>query len=295
MPSKHENKGGHTEPSREGRLYVVATPIGNLSDITLRALDTLRSVHLIAAEDTRHTRKLLSHYDIHKPLVSYHSQNVLQRGPELIARMGEGEDVALVTDAGTPAISDPGALLVQQVIEQGLDVTVIPGPTASVAALVVSGLPTHPFAFLGFPPSRGSGRNRFFASHATLPMTLVLYESPQRLLKTLEDMLQHWGDRRIAVAREITKRYEEVFRGTVAEAKTHYSPGAKGELTLVVAGSSGEEKSADVDLNWQQELCQLLRESGMSVKEATHEIVQRHKLPRRLVYQEALKLKESQP
>ena len=271
---------------------MVATPLGNLADITLRALDTLRSVHLIAAEDTRHTRKLLSHYDIHKPLVSYHCQNARERGRGLVARMHEGQDIALVTDAGTPGISDPGALLVHQAIEEGLPVTVIPGPTASIAALVVSGLPTHPFAFLGFPPSRGSGRRHFFSAYAALSMTLILYESPQRLQRTLEDILLHWGNRRIAVAREITKRFEELFRGTVAEAKDHYSPGARGELTLVIEGVGMKEETVDADFTWQLELGQLLRKSGMTVKEAANEIAQRYQVPRRVVYQEALKLKE---
>ena len=289
MPSKLVNRTG--EASEPGTLYVVATPIGNLGDITLRALDTLRSVQLIAAEDTRHTRKLLSHFDIHRPLISYHSRNIHQRGPELLDRIRAGEDIALVTDAGSPTISDPGALLVQQAVESDLPVTVIPGPTASIAALSVSGLPTHPFAFLGFPPSRGSGRSRFFASYSMLSMTLILYESPQRLQRTIEDMLHHWGDRRIAVARELTKHFEEVFRGSIAEAKEYFSQGVKGELTLVVEGSSGGEKAGDAGADWRKELENLLGETDMTVKEATIEIVKRHHLPRRAVYQEALRLK----
>ena len=173
---------------------------------------------------------------------------------------------ALVTDAGTPGISDPGALLVQQALESGVSVTVIPGPTALIAALVASGLPTHPFAFLGFPPARGSGRRRFFSSYAMLPMTLILYESPQRLQRTLEDMLHSWGNRRIAVARELTKRYEEVFRGTISEALDYYSQGVIGELTLVVAGAGREEESAEDGSNWIEELRHLLREPGMTVR-----------------------------
>ena len=278
-------------PAAPGTLFVVATPIGNLADITLRALDVLRCVHLIAAEDTRHTRKLLSFYDIHKPLISYHSHNIRERGQELLGKITAGASVALVTDAGTPGISDPGALLVQQAVERCLPVTVIPGPTALIAALVASGLPTHPFAFLGFPPARGTGRKHFFSSHASLPMTLILYESPQRLRRTLEDMLQSWGDRRIAIAREVTKKFEEFFRGSITEATNHYAEGARGELTLVVEGFRGEQAAEVEQENWQEKLASLLENPRQTVKQATEEIVRRHRLSRRLVYQKALEMR----
>ena len=278
-------------PAAPGALFVVATPIGNLADITLRALDVLRCVHLIAAEDTRHTRKLLSFYDIHKPLISYHSHNIRERGQELLGKITAGASVALVTDAGTPGISDPGALLVQQAVERCLPVTVIPGPTALIAALVASGLPTHPFAFLGFPPARGTGRKHFFSSHASLPMTLILYESPQRLRRTLEDMLQSWGDRRIAIAREVTKKFEEFFRGSITEATNHYAEGARGELTLVVEGFRGEQAAEVEQENWQEKLASLLENPRQTVKQATEEIVRRHRLSRRLVYQKALEMR----
>ena len=278
-------------PAAPGTLFVVATPIGNLADITLRALDVLRCVHLIAAEDTRHTRKLLSFYDIHKPLISYHSHNIRERGQELLGKITAGASVALVTDAGTPGISDPGALLVQQAVERCLPVTVIPGPTALIAALVASGLPTHPFAFLGFPPARGTGRKHFFSSHASLSMTLILYESPQRLGRTLEDMLQSWGDRRIAIAREVTKKFEEFFRGSITEATNHYAEGARGELTLVVEGFRGEQAAEVEQENWQEKLASLLENPRQTVKQATEEIVRRHRLSRRLVYQKALEMR----
>lgn len=271
----------------------MATPIGNLGDITLRALDTLRSVDMIAAEDTRHTRKLLSHYDIHKPLTSYHPHNAAQRGPELLERLLQGQDVALVTDAGTPAISDPGALLVAQALGLDLEVTILPGPTALVAALVVSGLPTHPFVFLGFPPPRGKERRDFFASAAPFSMTRILYESPQRTGRTLEDILQFWGDLRIAVAREMTKIHEEVFRGRVSGALEHFSEGVKGELVLVVEGAgpvSGIDAGGE---NWKEELGCLMADSGLSVKEASEDVASRFGLSRRMVYQEALKIKGS--
>lgn len=295
MPSKPANepeRSAAERPTGGGTLYVVATPIGNLSDITLRALDTLRAVHIIAAEDTRHTRKLLSRYDIHKPLVSYHTHNAVRRGEELLDKMADGKDVALVSDAGTPGISDPGALLVEEAVGRGLAVTVIPGPTALVAALTASGLPTHPFAFIGFAPNRGAARRRFFALYAAFPMTVVLYESPRRLVKTLEDLLGCWGDRRIAVARELTKVHEEVFRGTISEAKAHFTSETKGELTLVVAGA-GEQDVPDAETSdWREELLRLLKEEKAPVKEAASRIADRYGLARRLVYQEALGLRK---
>jgi 16S rRNA (cytidine1402-2'-O)-methyltransferase len=290
MRSKLSNKTGETVIP--GALYVVSTPIGNLSDISLRALETLRSVHLIAAEDTRHTRKLLSHYDIHKPLVSYHSHNLEQRGRELIEKLEVGESVALVTDAGTPGVSDPGALLIAGAIDRGLPVIVIPGATALIAALVASGLPTHPFAFLGFAPARGPGRRKFFASHASLPMTLVLYESPRRLARTLEDILTSWGDRRIAVARELTKRHEEVFRGTVAGCREHFPAEVKGELTLVVEGASEATAATErEERDWRGELRLLLDTPGITVKDAVERIASTSRVPRRTVYKEALRRK----
>jgi 16S rRNA (cytidine1402-2'-O)-methyltransferase len=275
-----------------GILYVVATPIGNLADISLRALDTLRSVDLIAAEDTRHSRKLLAHYDIHKPLISYHSQNMKTRGPQLLQKIHSGGRVALVTDAGTPGISDPGSLLVQQILAMGLEVVSIPGPAALIAALAVSGLPTQPFAFLGFPPSRGAGRTRFFHYYAALPMTVILYEAPQRLLRTLGDLLKFWNNRPIAVARELTKRYEEVYRGTIVDAQAHFSEGVKGEITLVIAGAeldAGNTKDTD---GWIGELEALMKDGAATVKEATARIVAKYGVARRTVYQTALLLKK---
>jgi 16S rRNA (cytidine1402-2'-O)-methyltransferase len=290
MPSKHASN--QEKPEGTGALYMVATPIGNLGDITLRALETLRSVHRIAAEDTRHTKKLLTHFDIHKPLVSYHAHNAHFRGPELVEKMQKGEEIALVTDAGSPGISDPGTLLVHQALEAGIQVIAIPGPTALIAALICSGLPTHPFAFLGFPPNRGSGRQRFFSAYADLTMTLILYEAPQRLQKTLEDILLSWGDRKIAVARELTKKFEEIFRGRVSEAQNHFSKEIKGELTLVVEGRDEKAIAEDEKNNWQEELCNLLQTPDMSVKEASSQIALRFQLPKRLVYQEAIKTKK---
>ncbi len=286
MPSKPATKADSS--STPGTLYIVATPIGNLADMTLRAIETLRSVHLIAAEDTRHTRKLLSHYDIHRPVASYHGKNMEVRGRELIGRIGAGQDVALVTDAGTPGISDPGALLARQAIEHGFSVCVIPGATALITALVGSGLPTHPFAFLGFAPPRGPNRRKFFASHGSLCMTLVLYESPKRLQRTLQDILTAWGDRRVAVGRELTKQYEEVFRGTVTESLDYFSGEIRGELTLVVAGAFEEHALPEEEAAWREELARLLHTAGITLKEAVERTASQYGLSRRMVYQEAL-------
>jgi len=304
MPS---NPGAEKE-AKEGTLYVVSTPIGNLADITLRALDTLRAVNLIAAEDTRHTRKLLSYYDIHKPLISYHGHNARQRGGELIEKIASGQSVALVTDAGTPGVSDPGKLLIEAVLERGIEPVVIPGATALISALVVSGLPTQPFVFLGFPPARGAARRRFFEKNARLEMTLILYESPKRLAKTLKDMLGSWGERRVAVARELTKIHEEIFRGSISEATGHFSGEVRGELTLVVEGAgagsnTGPEPCFDPEssnLNstnqespaWRDELKALLVR-GLSSKEAASAIAGRFNLSRRLAYQAALAMKKA--
>jgi len=291
MRSKHENKPESVSAAGRGTLYLVATPIGNLGDITLRALEVLRSIDLIAAEDTRHTRKLLSHFEIHKPLVSYHSHNLQQRGPDLLARLEAGASVALVTDAGTPGISDPGALLAREAINAGLRVEALPGPTALVAALVLSGLPTHPFAFLGFPPARGSGRGRFFKAHAQLAMTRIVYESASRLQRTLGDMHQAWGNRDIAVARELTKRYEEIFRGTIQEASVHFSEEIKGELTLVVAGNTEEQNPSDTEKQWREALQDLMIDGGLRVREAVEQIVGEFRVSRKTVYEAALKIR----
>ncbi|MFZ2448299.1 MAG: 16S rRNA (cytidine(1402)-2'-O)-methyltransferase [Syntrophobacteraceae bacterium] len=275
---------------REGQLFIVATPIGNLADITLRALETLRSVDLIAAEDTRHTRKLLSRYDIHKPLISYHENNARQRGAEILEKIASGQSVAVVTDAGTPGISDPGMLLISEALPRGVEPVPIPGPTALVSALVVSGLPAHPFAFLGFPPPRGTVRRRFFVEYAAVAMTLILYESPKRLAKTLKDIHETWGDRRVAVARELTKIHEEVFRGTVSEALAHFEGEVRGELTLVVEGFGAEAAPGSGSEGWEAELERLIGK-GVSSKGAALDIAVKFSIPRRTVYQAAVKMR----
>lgn len=290
MPSKPEAET--MDEGKEGKLFIVATPIGNLADISLRALDTLRSADLIAAEDTRHTRKLLTHYDIHKPLTSYHEHNARERGEELIGKILRGLSIAVVTDAGTPGISDPGTLLIEAALQHGIEPVAIPGPTALISALVISGLPTHPFAFLGFAPAKGAQRRRFFEQYARVAMTLIMYESPKRLSRTLDEMLKSWGDRRVAVSRELTKFHEEVFRGIISSALEHFAGEVRGELTLVVegAGAGPDSTTAVSQTDWQSELKSLL-ESGHSLKEATEAISITFALPRRTVYQAALSIK----
>lgn len=285
---------GRSEDCGQGKLYIVATPVGNLSDITLRALETLRCADLIAAEDTRHTRKLLAKYDIHKPLVSYHENNARQRGGELLEKIKAGASVAVVTDAGTPGISDPGALLIESALDHGIEPIPIPGPSALILALVVSGLPAHPFCFLGFPPPRGSQRRLFFTENASASMTVILYESPKRLAKTLKEILDSWGDRRIAVARELTKIHEEVFRGRVSEALIHFEGEVRGEISLVVEGAAAvgaRGGAAEVPLcseNWEEELRKII-DGGVSSKEAASLISARFNIPRRTAYKAAVK------
>jgi 16S rRNA (cytidine1402-2'-O)-methyltransferase len=221
-----------------GILYIVSTPIGNLEDITLRALRVLREVDLIAAEDTRHTHRLLAHYDIHTPRTSYFEGNEIRKTEKLIARLKAGEAIALVSDAGTPTISDPGYRLLIQCIEADIPIIPIPGPSACIAAASVAGLPLHNFAFEGFLSPKSGRRKRRLTELREERRTLIFYESPHRLIAFLEDVLEVFGERRVSIARELTKKFEEVFRGTVSEAieKLQVTP-PRGEFTLVIAGS----------------------------------------------------------
>jgi 16S rRNA (cytidine1402-2'-O)-methyltransferase len=260
-------------------LYVVATPIGNLEDVTLRALRVLREVSLIAAEDTRTTRKLLSHHGIRARLLSYNEHNKAARIPRLLAALKEG-DVALVSEGGTPAISDPGLDLVAAAVEAGFAVTPIPGPSAVTAALAVSGLPTRQFTYLGFLPRRSGERRRLLASLRYDPRTVLAFESPHRLRRSLEDLRREWGDRRLAVCRELTKAFEEVFRGRISEALERFAE-PRGEFTLVVEGATDapppplEEARRDLLRR---------REAGETARRAVPEVTKRYGLPRREVY-----------
>ncbi len=220
-----------------GNLYIVPTPIGNLEDITVRALRVLRSVPLIAAEDTRHSLKLLNHYDIHTRLTSYHQHNEQSKAGDLIAALASG-DVALITDAGTPGISDPGAELIAQALEAGIHVIVLPGANAITTALTASGLPSNSFRFYGFPPRKDGELRAFLAERAAFPETLIFYESPQRLIKTLGAMRDVFGERQAVAGLELTKLFEEYARGTISDLIAHFErEPIRGEVTLLVHGT----------------------------------------------------------
>ena len=221
-----------------GLLYVVATPIGNLEDITVRAARILREADLIAAEDTRHTRKLLAHLDIHTPLTSFHAHSGTARLDRVLRSLAEGKNVALVTDAGTPGIADPGQPLIAAAAARGIPVVPVPGPTAAAAAVSIAGFPGNMFCFLGFLPGRPSRRKRLLAGVADLPFTLVVFASPHRLVADLQTCQACLGDREIMVARELTKLHEEVLRGTISEMAAHFAVNApRGEFTLAIRGA----------------------------------------------------------
>jgi len=215
-------------------LYIVATPIGNLADITLRAIDTLKSVDLIACEDTRHTKILLNHYNIKRPLVSYFEHNKIKRSKEIIALLKEGKDVALVSDAGTPGISDPGYRIIKDAIDSDINVVAIPGANAAITALSASGMPTDKFVFEGFLPNKRTARKKRLLSLKTETRTIIIYESPHRLLASLEDIKETLGDIELVVSREITKKFEEIKRGKTADLIEHFSTNKpRGEFVLL--------------------------------------------------------------
>src|SRR5262245_26574054 len=257
-----------------GTLFLVATPIGNLEDISLRALRVLREASLIAAEDTRHTRKLLTHFEISTPLTSYHEHSGPARTEVIVAALAQG-DVALVSDAGTPLLSDPGQALVRAALAAGHAVVPIPGPSAAIAALVASGLPTNQFSFLGFLPRKTSDRRAALARFAQAPVTLILYEAPHRLLACLDDALATLGDRQATLARELTKVHEEFRRGRLAALRADYVDGEapRGEFTIVIAGAEPEvEQETEETLERRAvERIHTLLASGVSVRETAVE------------------------
>lgn len=273
-----------------GTLYLVATPLGNLEDITLRALRVLREVSLIATEDTRTTGYLLKHFDIHCPLVSYYEHNKVTRLERILGALEEG-DVALVSEAGTPLLSDPGYELVRVAIERGFRVVSIPGPSALTAALPASGLPTDRFLFLGFLPRKSGDRRRFLQEVAAEKATLIFFEAPHRLRETLADMIDLLGgDRVVAVCRELTKLHEEIWRGTLAEAQQEWAQREpRGEFSLVVAGAppQAEWSQVRVETGLAQELA-----AGASVKDAVRRLTDQSGWGKREVYTLAQKIKE---
>ncbi len=270
--------------SDSGILYVVATPIGNLEDISLRALRILREADIIAAEDTRVTRKLLSHYDIHTPITSCHEHTNANKLDDIIEKMLQNQTVALVSDAGLPGISDPGQRLIRKAIDSAIPVIPVPGPNAALSGLIVSGLPTERFVFLGFPPRTKTDRNQFFEEMANQSLTIILYESPRRLAQTLEDIAKHLGNIAIAVARELTKVHEEVFRGTVWEALDHYaSHPPRGEITIVARAEAIRRDAPQQSMGWEEKLRSLI-ESGMRPVDAARMVSKEYGLPKKTVY-----------
>jgi 16S rRNA (cytidine1402-2'-O)-methyltransferase len=267
-------------------LYLVATPIGNLEDISRRALRILGEVGLIAAEDTRKTKRLLTAYGIKTPLTSYHEHNREAKLAYLVDYLRE-RDVALVSEAGMPGMSDPGYELVLSAIEHGITVVPVPGPSALINAMVVSGLSTRQFTYLGFLPRKKGEKRRLLESMAAEPRTIVVFESPRRLQTTLSDVVQVLGDRRVAVCRELTKLHEEVFRGTVSEAIEHFSQ-PRGEFTLVIEGRGKVDKPA-VTEEVEKELSRL-RTEGVTAREATACLSQATGIPRKELYRAWLRL-----
>jgi len=256
-----------------GQLFIVATPIGNLEDITQRALRVLREVDLIACEDTRHTRKLLNHFGISTPTLSYHEHNERERAAELCELLESGKGIALVSDAGTPLVSDPGFRIVNAAIERGISVVPIPGPAALTTALAASGLPTDQFLFAGFLPSRGNARRAKLEELRANPATLIFYEAPHRIVATLKDARDVLGTRQAVVARELTKLHEEFARGTLAELFESFSgkPAVRGEIVLMICGRGSEPAPADATTPPEQQLrdrVDQLERDGLDSKDA---------------------------
>lgn len=271
-----------------GTLYLVATPIGNLEDLSPRAQRILREAALVAAEDTRHTLKLLNHFNLRTRLVSYHEHNKLDRLEDVLAALRTG-DVALVSDAGTPALNDPGYELVRAALEAGFPVSPIPGPSAPLAALVASGLPTDAFTYLGYLPRKGAERHRLLEQVRDLSYTLIFLETPHRLLDALADLQAVLGDRPAAIARELTKLHEEIFRGLLSQARQHFTAQPpKGEFTLVVAGKTAEPES------WTDEqLAMAIRAAlaeGVPAAQAAASLARQSGWPRRSIYQRIIAL-----
>ncbi|HHV64978.1 MAG TPA: 16S rRNA (cytidine(1402)-2'-O)-methyltransferase [Peptococcaceae bacterium] len=277
--------------SEEGLLYICATPIGNLADITLRVLDTLKNVDFIAAEDTRHSRKLLNHYGIKTPLLSYHQHNERQRTAEIVQRLKNGEKGALISDAGMPGISDPGQVLIRECLAENIPIDVLPGPNAAITALVLSGMPADSFLYLGFLPTGKKERREVLAQVAELPYTLIIYEAPHRLLSTLEDILEILGEREAAVARELTKIHQQVHKGLISELLAEFQGvPPKGECCLLLAPYNAEKKTGE-PAAWLEEL-RRLEEAGVDRKEAMKTVAKLYGIRKRDIYEACLVMEE---
>src|SRR5580693_1689148 len=277
-----------TTEARAGCLYVVSTPIGNLEDITLRALRILKEADMIACEDTRQTLKLLAHFDIPKRLVSYHEHNEITRAPEVVIEMEQGAKIALVTDAGTPAVSDPGYRLVSLCLRHGIQVVPVPGASAVMASIAVSGMPIEEFVFAGFLPSRPTERRKSLRALANEPRTIALYEAPHRLLDTLEDALEILGNRPVVIAREVTKIYEEFLRGHIEDLLANIRKKApRGEITLLIAPPDGtaqhavSPENAHLAVPMARRVEQIGKERGVDLKAALKQAARERGLTRR--------------
>jgi len=263
-----------------GKLYLVATPIGNLEDMTFRAVKTLQHVDLIYAEDTRVSMKLLKHYDITTHMFSYHEHNKVEKSEEIVASIKEGISIALISDAGYPIVSDPGYLVVQRAIEEDIDVVSIPGASALLHGLVVSGLRPHPFMFYGFLDAKKSKRTKELLALNSHSETMIFYESPHRIEKTLQDMLEVFGNRSVVIARELTKRYEEIIRGKLEDV-VHVGP-LKGEIVLLVEGA--KEQELQTGLTMVEEVNMLIK-NNFTVKDAIKQVAKNRNVPKNEVYQ----------
>lgn len=280
----------------EGILYICGTPIGNLEDITLRVLKILKEVKLIAAEDTRHTKKLLNHYQINTKVTSYYEYNKIKKATYLVEMLKNSQDIALVSDAGMPGISDPGYVLVNLALENNIKIIPIPGVSALITALVVSGLPTDKFVFEGFIPRKIKERKRCFKSIENEERTIIFYEAPHRLKRTLKDMLEIWGDRKIVIARELTKMYEEIIRGKLSRVLSEINAkDIKGEITLVVQGGI-KKKGNDIidflkDKCIMEEYLKKLKNQGYSNKDIIKIAQEKLDVPKNMIYKKLLEMK----
>jgi len=272
-----------------GKLYICATPIGNLSDITLRALDTLKNVDIIAAEDTRHTLKLLNHFEIKKPLISYYEHNKMYKGAKIIQALKSGKNIALVSDAGTPVISDPGEQLVKECIENNIEIESLPGACAAVTAITLCGLDTKRFIFHGFLPHKKQDKTKELIGLKDFTYTLVFYEAPHKLRATLDCMLEVFGDRSIAILKELTKKYEQILRLNISDAVRYFEENEPvGEFVLVVSGAEEKEEEMYTDLSIKDHVDLYIKE-GMDKKDAIKKCALDRNIPKRDVYNEYIK------
>lgn len=277
-----------------GKLYLCATPIGNLQDMTPRVIETLQAVDLIAAEDTRNSMKLMNHFGIHTPMTSYHEYNKVEKAYTLIAKLKEGQNIALVTDAGTPAVSDPGEVLVQMCMHEGIRVTSLPGACACITALTLSGLKTRRFCFEAFLPADKKERGMILKELSEETRTIILYEAPHHLKKTLRELFDTLGDRRITLCRELTKKFEEVMPTTLAESICYYEKEApRGEYVLVIEGKSLGDKEKEKQTDWQEisieEHMEMYEKKGLERKECMKAVARDRGISKREVYKYLLK------